>query len=113
MRIADPNPPFCSVCYTQKPQMVHVDADAHYDGPMINTDDNIRMSIDDIKVCMECVVRMYEMLPDDKGNNPLLEMTRKAEGLRVELEQTRRYADQLETAFMAQPPERRTKMTKA
>ena len=54
MRISDPNPSHCSSCYGQYPQRRHIDFEAAYDGPVINTD-GLRQSIDDLIICEDCM----------------------------------------------------------
>ena len=55
MRRANPNPPFCSCCFQAKPQTLHIDFEAAFDGPVINNEDNIKMSIDDLIICKDCL----------------------------------------------------------
>ena len=50
-----PNPPFCAACYGQKPEMRHVDFEAAYDGPVVNPEDDIKMAVDDLILCEECL----------------------------------------------------------
>ena len=55
MRIANPNPVYCSSCFSQKPHDVHVDFEVAWDGPVIS-EDGLRMTIDDLICCRDCVV---------------------------------------------------------
>lgn len=47
--------PHCSVCHGQYGDRRHVDFNVAYDGPVINEEDNIRVVIDDLIICEECL----------------------------------------------------------
>ena len=58
IHLADVAPPYCSSCFNQKPQMVHVDFGAAYDGPVIKSEENLVMHvIDDLIICRDCLRR--------------------------------------------------------
>lgn len=62
MRVALQNPPYCTACYGGKPQTRHIDFEAAYDGPVINNEDNIKVAIDDLIICEDCLVAAASML---------------------------------------------------
>lgn len=55
MRIANPNPVYCSSCFQQKPHDTHVDFEVAWDGPVISLD-GLRMTIDDLVICKDCLI---------------------------------------------------------
>jgi hypothetical protein len=57
IHIAEPNPPYCSSCFTQKPRSTHVDFGAFYDGPVIKSEEGLILhQIDDLVICEQCLV---------------------------------------------------------
>lgn len=63
MHFTDIPPVQCSVCFQQQPDLLHVDMDAAYDGPVLDVS-GARHSIDDIIVCETCVRAANSMLPE-------------------------------------------------
>lgn len=63
MRTAEPAPAFCSGCFQARPDMLHVDFEVAWDGPVIQdgvaTGDGatqtVSTSIDDLMLCEKCV----------------------------------------------------------
>ena len=60
MRIVGPDqefpaPAYCSACFSAKPQMRHIDFECVWDGPVINVEDGIRVQVDDLIVCEDCL----------------------------------------------------------
>lgn len=47
---------YCSVCYGQYPERVHIDFEAAYDGPVIDEANGMKHPIDDLVVCDECLI---------------------------------------------------------
>lgn len=64
MRIAPIPPSHCSVCFNQDPDALHVDMEAATDGPVLETADGIKVSIDDIIICETCLRRAQDLLPE-------------------------------------------------
>lgn len=54
MKIASPNPPYCSCCFNQKPEQTHIDFEAYWDGPIIEGK-SFKQPIDDLIVCEDCL----------------------------------------------------------
>jgi hypothetical protein len=46
---------YCASCHGQYLDRKHVDFDAYYDGPVIDTAGDIKVSIDDLIICDECL----------------------------------------------------------
>lgn len=65
MRIAHIPPVQCSVCFQQKPDELHVDMEAAYDGPVLDVS-GARHTIDDIVICEECVRAAARQLPEHR-----------------------------------------------
>lgn len=55
MREALQNPAFCSSCFQAKPNTLHIDFEVAYDGPVINDEDGIKVAIDDLIICADCL----------------------------------------------------------
>lgn len=66
MKLANPNPSFCSSCFEQKPDAIHVDMESAWDGPVIDPGNGIKQVIDDLYVCRDCLISAYELL-DEEG----------------------------------------------
>jgi hypothetical protein len=56
----------CSACFNQQPDEIHVDFEAAYDGPVIDQSSGIKMTVDDLYLCADCVRAAYRLL-DDEG----------------------------------------------
>jgi hypothetical protein len=54
MKIAD-SITYCSSCHGQYLERKHVDFEAYYDGPVIDTEGDIKVSIDNLIICSECL----------------------------------------------------------
>lgn len=66
-RIAGTPPAACAACYGQYPEMLHVDFEAAYDGPVI--EGSQRVYIDDLVLCEGCVreaARLVGMVEETK-----------------------------------------------
>ena len=57
MRKAAVTPPYCSSCFQAKPNLLHIDFEATFDGPMINPTDGISISVDNLIICLDCMAR--------------------------------------------------------
>lgn len=70
MKVADPNPVYCSCCFQQQPREIHIDFEVAWDGPVIN-EDGLRVPIDDLYLCETCLEGAYNRLRVAKGVNPV------------------------------------------
>lgn len=66
MHLTDIPPVCCSVCFQQKPDDIHIDMDAAYDGPILDSE-GTRFSIDDIIICEACARAAVELLPEARA----------------------------------------------
>jgi hypothetical protein len=71
MRVADPNPVYCSACFQQQPTKVHIDFEVAWDGPVIN-EDGLRVPIDDLYLCENCLETAYNRYRLAKGKPPIV-----------------------------------------
>lgn len=55
MRLIEKAPAFCSSCHQQKPNTLHVDFDAYWDGPVLDAANGMKQSIDDLIICKDCL----------------------------------------------------------
>lgn len=65
MHLTDIPPVCCSVCFQQKPDDIHIDMDAAYEGPILDSE-GTRFSIDDIIICERCIRAAVGMLPESR-----------------------------------------------
>jgi hypothetical protein len=70
MKIADPNPVYCSCCFQQQPGQVHIDFQVAWDGPVIN-EDGLRVPIDDLYLCRNCIETAYATFRHAMGYNQI------------------------------------------
>src|SRR3954462_2206167 len=63
MRIAYPPPAMCSACFGQYTDLIHVDFEAAWDGPVVNNDGS-PYSVDELVICERCMRAGYSLLPD-------------------------------------------------
>lgn len=54
MKLAD-SITYCSSCHGQYLDRKHVDFESYYDGPVIDTESGIKVSIDDLIICDQCL----------------------------------------------------------
>lgn len=52
----------CAACYGQYTEMDAVDFQAAYDGPVLDTEGQIKVAIDDLVICRTCLTRAGELL---------------------------------------------------
>ena len=72
MRLADPRPGFCSVCYSAQPEYRYVDCEVAFDGAPVMDADTHTIAIlpwngelgghDDLFICEACAKSMCELL---------------------------------------------------
>lgn len=119
MKIANPNPPLCSGCYAQKPNAVHVDFEAAWDGPNFKdgvmgengeVSNGIPVSIDDLVLCADCLKAAHALLPADEDEQAEVERlaVRVAE-LEGEAVGREEYVGKLEAAFESKQDRQRAK----
>jgi hypothetical protein len=72
MKVANPNPAFCSSCFQQRIGMLHIDFEVAWDGPVISLD-GLRISCDDMIVCQECMIAAAGLLGFVHEDNPDLQ----------------------------------------
>lgn len=106
MRVANPNPPFCSACFNQQPEKIHVDMEVAFDGPCLNTPSAtevaIKQVIDDLYLCEDCLISAYKLLDIDGEQSHI-------ENLMVQIEfletRNRMMAERLNAVVeLVQPP---------
>lgn len=92
MKIASPNPPYCSSCFGGKPQIAHVDFEAYYDGPIIQGK-TFKQPIDDLIICEDClraageVIGLAEHKQLIKQRNELLQELQELRKYRIDTEE--------------------------
>lgn len=66
MRLSTTPPAYCSACFNQDPQAIHVDMDAAWDGPVpqMKGDGFDAVAIDDLVLCEACVRSAAGLLPE-------------------------------------------------
>lgn len=65
MRQASRPPAYCAGCFQQKPETRHIDFEAFFDGPVMNMPEvgpGIKVAIDDLVLCEDCVTNAAKML---------------------------------------------------
>ena len=91
MKLANPNPPYCSSCFGQKPEMAHVDFESYWDGPIIQGK-SFKQPIDDLIICRDCLVAAGLMVGLVDNKNFLNERV----ALKEELKELRAYKAEAE-----------------
>lgn len=66
MKLANTPPAYCSSCFNQDPQALHVDMEAYWDGPVTEPkgDGHDAVAIDDLILCEACVREAASLLPE-------------------------------------------------
>jgi hypothetical protein len=95
LKIALTTPAACASCFGQYPDRTHIDFEAAYDGPVINSDDNIKMPVDDLIICEDCLQEAFRLIPDERTER-IAELERELEGQRERLVGKDVYIRQLE-----------------
>lgn len=100
MRLTDITPPYCSGCFGQY-HTPHVDFESDWDGPVMNKD-GLRVTIDDLILCENCVRAAYELLPktEDTAVEKLNTQLKEAKASNKKLTT---YNRQLETTIASKP----------
>lgn len=55
MRISGRPPTYCSSCHGQYTDRTYVDFDAYWDGPVMEEPNQVKVAIDDLIICDECL----------------------------------------------------------
>ena len=113
MRIAETPPVFCTACYNQQPQKAHIDWETSYDGPVIDNGiadrdgkitNHLRVSIDELVVCEDCVKAAARLLGmGEEAGEELALLRANAQVLTEEAVGLREYVKDLERAVAAKP----------
>lgn len=66
MKLSDTPPAYCSSCFNQDPQALHVDLEAYWDGPVPQAkgEGYDAVAIDDLVLCEACVREAAGLLPE-------------------------------------------------
>jgi hypothetical protein len=62
MRVALQNPAYCSACFGARPGEKHIDFEAAYDGPVINSVAGNKVAIDDLVICEKCLIAAASLI---------------------------------------------------
>ena len=96
-RIATVAPSACSACYGQYPDRVHVDFDAAWDGPVL--DGSVKVTIDDLVVCEDCLRDAIALLPDTDRDLALERLRERITELEAQKSSAEDHAEKLERAL--------------
>lgn len=107
IHLAEPAPPYCSSCFSQKPTKLHVDFGAVWDGPAIqNAEGVVANVIDDLVICVDCL-RTAAMLVDFGDVTAVTAELKRAEEendrLLEQVAQLREYSNHLRGALELKP----------
>jgi hypothetical protein len=60
---------FCASCFNQDPTATHVDLEAYWDGPVIDSNNGVKQAIDDLVLCDTCIAEAAKLIGfvDDDG----------------------------------------------
>jgi hypothetical protein len=113
-------PAFCSACFNQQPDKRHIDFDAAWDGPVIDAQNGMKQTIDDLVICQVCIesaARILGWVPasEDDTSAKLLRLEgelREARKVRAEqadrLERIRASIVEVDPATLTAKPPRKT-----
>lgn len=94
MKVASPNPPYCSSCFQAKPSKIHIDFESYWDGPIIQGK-SFKQPIDDLIICEDCLKAAGEVIGLSEHKKLLAERI----ALTKEVEQLRKYRIDAEEKF--------------
>ena len=94
MKIASPNPPYCSACFQAKPGMTHIDFEAYWDGPIIEGK-SFKQPIDDLVICEDCLKVAGEVV----GLSEHKKLLHERNELKAEVQELRKYRIDAEERF--------------
>lgn len=101
IRVADVAPSHCASCFSQKPEAMHVDFNAAWDGPTFRGEvagAPIVVTVDDLVICEECLTAAAKLLPDNLYAAELEQLEEENVGLRERLTGALQYIAKLEEA---------------
>lgn len=107
MKLVEQTPAYCSSCFNQDPQSIHIDLDAAWDGPVV--EGAIKVTIDDLVLCANCVREAYGMLPEP-GFEAEAEFRRRIVELEAALETKNARIDTLTAAVAAKDQDKRPEL---
>lgn len=109
-------PMFCASCGSQDPGARYVDFDAAWDGPVVNPEDGIKMQIDDLVVCENCLKEasaLVGLVDPDQTAETLARAQQDLIAKEEKIAELQRYIDGLQTAISAKPGGRQPAQPKA
>ncbi len=99
MRLTN-TPAYCSSCFQQQPDKLHVDLDAAWDGPVL--EGSIKVAIDDLILCEGCLREAYRLLPS-RRDAQVEEYKRNLDQLQEQNAVLAAYNTKLEAALSTSP----------
>lgn len=78
-KLAVKPPPICSSCFAQYPDRRHVDFNASWDGPVIDSHNGMKQSIDELIVCEKCLedaAKVIDLVREDELRERVAELER-------------------------------------
>lgn len=109
-------PMFCASCGSQDPGARYVDFDAAWDGPVVNPEDGIKMQIDDLVVCENCLKEasaLVGLVDPDQVSQTLARAQQDLIAKEHEIRDLQGYVSRLEAALSAKPGGRKPAQPKA
>lgn len=109
-------PMFCASCGSQDPEARYVDFDAAWDGPVVNPEDGIKMQIDDLVVCENCLKEasaLVGLVDPDRVAETLANAQEDLVAKEQKITELQRYIERLEAAIDAKPGGRQPRQAKA
>jgi hypothetical protein len=98
-------PQYCAACFNQQPQLRHIDFDAALDRGY-GKPEAVQVTMDDAIICENCVKeagRLLGMLEQSAWTKEKADLERKLSIRTKERDQSRRYADTIESALSHRP----------
>lgn len=99
MKLRDTPPTYCSGCFCQDVEKVHVDFEAYWDGPVLDTEGSIKVPIDDLVLCEDCLTAgamLIGMVHNKQMRKENYELGKAIEDKDAELEEMRKVISDLE-----------------
>lgn len=101
-------PIYCSACFGQNPDARHIDFDAAADRGYGDTDNGLKISMDDLILCEECVKAgavLLGMMDTETFQGRLHSLEHRLEEEKRRAEKATEYADRMEDALAHRPGE--------
>ncbi|HLY82954.1 MAG TPA: hypothetical protein VKQ71_08205 [Acidimicrobiales bacterium] len=99
-------PAYCSACYNQNPSKQHLDFDAAAERGFGDRDDGLKISMDDLILCEDCVreaARLIGMRDAGELEHDLETLTRLHRQEKDRADGLERYLTNMEAAFSSRP----------